>query len=103
VDRLLTSGQQASVPEGKEVIRQLVERSAGRIGILPGCGITPENAVEMVRYTGVKEFHATAFSPQKSAMNYRNERVYMGIPGLPEYERQVTSADEVKRFLERFS
>lgn len=102
VNRVLTSGQQATVPEGKEVIRQLIERSADHIGILPGCGITPENVVEMVRYTGAKEFHATAFSPQESGMIYRNDRVYMGIPGLPEYERQLTSADEVRRFLKCF-
>lgn len=99
LDRVLTSGQEATVPQGKERIRQLVERSAGRIGILPGCGITPENVADLVRYTGVKEFHATAFRSQKSAMTFRNERVYMGIPGLAEYERQVSSAEEVRRFL----
>lgn len=99
VDRVLTSGQAGTVPEGKEMIRQLVERAAGRIGILPGCGITPENVAEMVAYTGVTEFHATAFAALKSPMTHRNPDVYMGIPGLPEYERQITSEAEVRRFL----
>lgn len=99
VNRVLTSGQAATVPEGLDLIRQLVERSAGRIGILPGCGITPENVAEVIRRTGVKEFHATAFRRLASPMLYRNEKVYMGIPGLPEYEREVTDQATVQRFL----
>ncbi|MEO0733730.1 MAG: copper homeostasis protein CutC, partial [Bacteroidota bacterium] len=79
VDRILTSGQEGSVPEGQELIRQLVERAAGRIGILPGAGITPENVADIVRHTGVSEFHATAFGRVESRMQYRNERVYMGL------------------------
>ncbi len=102
VDRVLTSGQAATVPEGKEVIRKLVEQANGRIGILPGCGIVPENVAEIVAYTGVSEFHATAFTTLESPMKYRNPNVYMGIPGLPEYERQVTSEAEVRRFLAAF-
>jgi copper homeostasis protein len=99
VDRILTSGQAATVPEGKEMIRQLVDRANGRIGILPGCGIVPENVAEMIAYTGVSEFHATAFATLESPMMHRNPDVYMGIPGLPEYERQITSEAEVRRFL----
>ncbi|TXF87833.1 copper homeostasis protein CutC [Neolewinella aurantiaca] len=99
VNRILTSGQAATVPEGKELIRQLVARAGDRIGILPGCGITPENVAEMVTYTGVTEFHATAFATLESPMQHQNPAVYMGIPGLPEYERQITTAAEVRRFL----
>ena len=99
VDRVLTSGQAATVPEGRELIRRLVTRAAGRIGILPGCGLTPENVAETVAYLEVDEFHATAFTTLPSRMRHRNERVYMGAPGLPEYERFVTSETEVRRFL----
>lgn len=100
IDRVLTSGQAATVPEGKEMIRQLVERAAGRIDILPGCGITAENVAEIVTYTGVKEYHATAFGKLRSRMKHQNPEVYMGIPGLPEYEREITDEAEVKRFIE---
>ena len=99
VDRVLTSGQEATVPEGLPLIKSLVKQSEGRIGILPGCGVTPDNVAEIVQSTGVKEFHATAFSLQSSGMHYRNPRVYMGLPGLPEYERQLTSAAVVASFL----
>ncbi|MEM9929683.1 MAG: copper homeostasis protein CutC [Bacteroidota bacterium] len=103
VNRILTSGQAATVPEGKDLIRQLVQLAAGRIDILPGCGITPENVAEIIQHTGVNEFHATAFGKQFSRMQHQNPAVYMGIPGLPEYEREQTDIAEVKRFIQAIS
>ncbi|MCP9235049.1 copper homeostasis protein CutC [Lewinella sp. JB7] len=100
MDRILTSGQAATVPEGLDAISRTVEQAAGRIAILPGCGITPENVATVIRRTGVREFHATAFAHQPSRMEYRNHAVYMGIPGLPEYERQATSVEEVRKFMD---
>lgn len=99
VTRILTSGQRATVHEGQELIKQLVTTAAGRIEVLPGCGITPENVAEVVAYTGVDQFHATAFGRVASPMQHRNPEVYMGLPGLPEYEREATSEAEVRRFL----
>jgi copper homeostasis protein len=45
--RVLTSGQQPSVPEGLVLIQRLTERAAGRITVMPGGGIRP-NAVQEV-------------------------------------------------------
>ena len=99
VDRVLTSGQQGTVPEGKALIKELVQRAGDSIGILPGCGITVDNVAELLRYIGAREFHATAFAPLESQMRHRNERVYMGVPGLAEYEREIVSQQEVSRFI----
>ena len=99
VDRVLTSGQAATVPEGIGVIKRLVDQAAGRIAILPGCGITPENVAAVIAATGVTEFHATAFSTVDSSMLFRNPHVYMGIPGLPEYEKNCTDAAVVRAFI----
>lgn len=98
VTRVLTSGQAATVPEGIDLIRQLVELAAGRIEILPGCGIKPDNVVKVLEISKANQFHATAFATQRSGMIHRNERVYMGVPGLAEYQRRVTSAAEIERF-----
>lgn len=57
--RLLTSGCRPNALEGADTIRQLVERSAGRITILAGAGITPDNALQIVRQTGVSEIHSS--------------------------------------------
>ena len=57
-DRVLTSGGAPEAPEGADVIRALVERAAGRMSVMPGCGLTPENVADIVRHTGVREVHA---------------------------------------------
>ena len=62
--RILTSGQAPTALEGVELLKELRVRAAGRIGILPGGGITPENARAILDATGCTELHASA-STQK--------------------------------------
>ncbi len=59
VDRILTSGGAESAPEGKEIIKKMVKRAGNKAIILAGAGITPENATELIEYTGVKEIHGS--------------------------------------------
>jgi len=97
VDRVLTSGQQPSVPKGIELIRELVDLAAGRISIMPGCGIDEGNVREIVEKTGVKEVHFTAFSHQDSGMTFRNPRPFMGGVELPgEFDLQLTDPERVR-------
>jgi len=59
-NRILTSGQAATALEGAGLIRELREKAHGRIGLLPGGGITPENAKAVLERTGCTELHASA-------------------------------------------
>lgn len=59
-DRILTSGQAATALDGVALLKELQVRAAGRIGILPGGGITPENARAILDGTGCTELHASA-------------------------------------------
>ncbi len=99
VDRVLTSGQAPTVPEGMAVIAELIRQAGDRIGILPGCGIVPENVAAVIDGTGATEFHATAFSTHESEMTFRRPEIYMGVPGLPEYYRQRTDRRVVEQFM----
>ena len=97
IDRVLTSGQAASAPEGQALLRELVERAGDRIVVVPGCGLRASNLAEVRAATGATEFHATAWEPRPSAMAFRNDRVAMGRGSGPrEYEREVTSAAKVR-------
>ena len=58
-DRILTSGQEPTAPEGCRLIASLVRESAGRIIIMPGSGVTPENLEWLAARTGATEFHGT--------------------------------------------
>lgn len=58
-DRILTSGQEPSASEGRRLIAQLVEAARGRIIIMPGAGVTPDNIDELKEYTKATEYHGT--------------------------------------------
>src|SRR3989442_9543205 len=79
VERVLTSGQAATAPEGAETIAELVRQAAGRIAILPGGGITAENAAALVQATGVTEGHIKGAVTQQSGMAFRAPTVVLGI------------------------
>ena len=57
--RILTSGCKPTVIEGAEMLQQLVKQADGRITILAGSGVTPENAAALREKTGVKEIHGS--------------------------------------------
>lgn len=58
-NRILTSGQAASAEAGIPLLRKLIEKSAGRITILPGAGVNADNAALILHETGAKEIHGS--------------------------------------------
>ncbi len=96
VDRLLTSGQEASALEGAELIAELVERARGRLVVMPGVGVTQRNLRRILAETGASEIHVVGTDLVESPMAYRNRRCFMGTElRSPEYRRGVTSAERV--------
>lgn len=57
--RLLTSGQASTAEQGIPLLRKLVEQSAGRIIIMPGAGVNPQNAHRILSETGAREIHGS--------------------------------------------
>lgn len=58
-ERILTSGGGQNVTEGKEVIKSLQKKYGHQIIIMPGAGVTPQNAKELADFCNTKEIHAT--------------------------------------------
>ena len=56
--RILTSGAARTAFEGMKTIAELVTVAAGRITIVPGAGISPENISQIAVTTRASEFHA---------------------------------------------
>ena len=67
-ERILTSGQALTAPEGAGLIRNLQEIAGQRIVILPGSGVRPDNIAALALATGCKEFHASLRSVAGSTM-----------------------------------
>jgi len=97
MDRVLTSGGEKTSLLGRERIAQLVQKAQGRIGIMPGSGIKPENARQLVADTGVGEIHVGLRTPRPSPMQYQNSRVSIGVAEGREYQRFGVLEEDVRR------
>jgi copper homeostasis protein len=68
-ERVLTSGGYKTVDEGKDVLKSLQEKYGSQIKIMPGSGVTAQNAKSIIEYCGVDEIHSTCKA------NYKEEHL----------------------------
>lgn len=64
---VLTSGGPARALDGADQLRRLVAQAAGRISILAGGGVTPDNVKELLDRSGVHQVHGKAFAGLRNA------------------------------------
>lgn len=102
-DRVLTSGQAATAEDGLPLLKELVQQAAGRISIMPGCGVNSGNAARILQATAAVEIHASARKSVGSGMLFRHSGVSMGTPGSDEYARKETDANEVELIVRSIS
>jgi copper homeostasis protein CutC len=68
---------------------------------MPGGGVTPRNLRRILAAVpSLPEVHMALMKTIDSPMHHRNYHVYMGVPGLPEYVRNVTDGEAVKRVVQ---
>jgi copper homeostasis protein len=68
-ERVLTSGGYKTVDEGMDVLKSLQEKYGSQIKIMPGSGVTAQNAKSIIEYCGVDEIHSTCKA------NYKEEHL----------------------------
>lgn len=96
-ERILTSGQQPTAPEGVDLIRQLREQANNRITIMPGSGVRAENIKNLAEQTGCSEFHASLRDKKKSDMEF----VHPAFANDPEsYLNNTIHPHEVAKLIE---
>jgi copper homeostasis protein len=96
VQRLLTSGQQATAYEGAHLIRELVKQAGKELVVMPGAGINEQNIKEIIAVTGSKEYHTSARSRFDGDMIYRRNHLFMAsAQPLSEYEHYTADADKI--------
>ena len=97
VDRVLTSGFEATVPEGADLLAELVNVAGDRIIVMPGCGITERNFKKMRDLIKAKEYHVYLPVEYGSRMQYQPDHIYMGgCLRQSEYALQRTGCDRVR-------
>jgi copper homeostasis protein len=101
VDRILTSGQEASALEGLDLLADLVLRAGDRVIIMPGGGISERNIGKILAGCHPREVHASLRATREGRMTYRNTRCYMGgVLRPPEFTVSRTNADRVRQLVE---
>jgi len=73
--RILTSGQHTTAPEGAAIIQQIVTQANNRIIIMPGAGIRQQTITAVQKATGAVEFHSSALKIISTQSTYTNAKV----------------------------
>lgn len=97
VDRLLTSGQQKTAVEGIPLMSELIKRAEGKISIMPGGGIRPENAREFLKLD-IAEIHTGSKIKVPSRMKSVSN-VQMGADDSQKYHI-VVDVEAIKSVVE---
>ena len=85
VSTILTSGGKGRAIEGAALLTALHKHADG-IEILAGAGIHAEAIRMLLHETPLTSFHMSGKTVRQSNMRYRNPAVFMGLPGISEYE-----------------
>lgn len=103
VHRLLTSGQQESALQGVELIRELNNRAAGKLIIMPGSGVNECNVREIITKTGVTEIHASVRSKFDSNMIFRKDYPSMSSnKRISEFEHLIADVSKIRKISEAY-
>ena len=93
---ILTSGGAPNVTTGMNQIAQMVRIAGGRITIMPGAGVCPDNITALAKATGATHFHSTARTPLPSPIRFRKQGIAMGDIPDREYDRFTVSEEKVR-------
>jgi len=99
VDRVLTSGGEATAIKGSKSIANLVRLAGNRIKIMAGGGIRPANIRQIVQETDAREVHAGLRRIVPSPMRFHNDKVSIGHKVPAEYERITVKEDDVRKLV----
>lgn len=94
---ILTGGQCGNAWDGRELLKALYEKSAGRIEILAAGGINAEVMDKLIPLTGITSYHMSGKIEVDSMMTYRKAGSSMGLPERDEYVLWQTSEEKVKQ------
>lgn len=104
VDRVLTSGQRADVRDGTDTVRAMREYAGGRIEILPGAGVTLENAERIIEETGCSQVHVLLDKPLIDASTSAGSHIHFGGALYPPEDiYTMTDGDRLRQLRERLT
>lgn len=96
VNRILTTGGEATAMEGVESLARLAKHAAGRIEIMPAGGVSAENIAELLRSSGCHQFHTgAAISAIDPSLSRANASSLSDLPRLSAGEFRMVAEKRV--------
>jgi copper homeostasis protein len=94
--RVLTSGGKRRVVDSMRDISDAIQRTRGRLTVMAGGGLNPENIRTVAEGTGATEYHASLNTGISSPMRYRSDSLFLGADLDREYMRYVVREEDVR-------
>jgi copper homeostasis protein len=101
--RILTSGGAPNVVRGMSQIAHMIEAAKGRIGVVPGGGLSSENIQTVAQATGATEFHSSVRTAFPSPVQFRKQGLTMGNLPDREYKRFTVCEERVRALVQASS
>ena len=77
-ERILTSGQALFAYDAIPLIKELVGYANGKISIMPGSGVRPDNVDLILKETGATEIHTSVRIPKEGTSGTNEEKLGFG-------------------------
>ncbi|MDO6497703.1 copper homeostasis protein CutC [Photobacterium sanguinicancri] len=100
-ERVLTSGLAPSAPEGIAMIKRMVGHCGNHLSIMPGAGVTANNALSIIQQTAVHEIHLSGKSTRPSLMQHIDPSAHMGNANVDDFAIPITSAKKISAVVEK--
>ena len=94
--RVLTSGGRRRVVDSTRDISQAIRQTQGRLIVMVGGGLNPENVATVARETGATEYHASLNTGVPSPVRFRNDLLFLGADLEREYMRYLVREEDVR-------
>jgi len=98
--RVLTSGGKRRSVDGMRDISNAIDRTQGRIAIMAGGGLSPDNIRTVAEGTGASEFHASLNTSIPSPVRHRSDSLFLGTDMERDYSRYVVREEDVRALRE---
>jgi copper homeostasis protein len=98
--RVLTSGGKRRVIDSTSDIAEAIRQTSGRLIVMVGGGLNPENIRAVAEETGAPEYHASLNTGIPSPVRFRNDSLFLGADLEREYMRYVVREEDVRALRE---
>ena len=98
--RVLTSGGKRRAADSTREISQAIQQTSGRLIVMVGGGLNPENIGAVAEETGAAEYHASLNTGLPSPVRFRNDSLFLGADIEREYMRYIVREEDVRSLRE---